>query len=902
MLNSTLRKQTRTMKTILQTSCAWFRKKIVLTSLVGLLISANLPNIGFSQCGAGYTRDTINWDYLDFLHRSSTNYSGTNPVTGLPFVTTAMAQTQYFGIAGNRMTLSTTMSAGGATSLYGDVTTHTGEAGSFGVGEDVKFMGLIGINDSVMLSFQTAVQDVKFSIYDIDYDQRITITALDGVTAKTITMAKIGGSVLTITGNGTTSANAKANTTALDVTSTDGTANITISGSVTSVKIKVTETNIKTSGSPSSQEDGGFYLSDISACVANASFPNLYYQPFTQPFTNQPAYFLANPQNLNVYMVNPANGVAEFVFAETSGSKMNSLAYDPVNHWLYYVMDNTALAPGNLTLKKYDFNTDPGTISTVIPNLASFGIPCFISGVELAGAAFYNGSLYLGIEGLNGGSYTGVESIVWKIDFDGSGNPTTYTQIFGTIGSGSSSLIHDWGDITIKDGTLISHATIGNLAATNQYIHYNMERGTATTYTGNAETAGQIGQIYNGSIYRISNSVALYNENGTIGSLTPVTLTSCSPTWAGSAGDASDPFKPKCDFGDAPATYDPIALSPAVHQKHCNNDILRLGGAWDREWSKNTSVDATGDATDEDGIGSVTILNSSGVAYNHVQPVVVTNNTGVPATLGAWLDYNFNGVFDPSEGVIVTVPSTPSGTQNINLAWMGLNIPIGSPGTFLRIRLVSGSTALTVNNATGWYDDGEVEDYPVVNSHLPLNINLLDFTATVTNDKKVELKWSAITDNDADGFEIQRSFNQNDWKTIGWKAAAESNSIINYDFIDTNPSVGKTYYRLRLVEKNGSSSFSNTRQVYIAVLNNEITLAPNPATTSGSLLFTGNTNTIGVLRIRSLSGQTVVSRAVNISKGENRIPVEVSLLSPGIYVVELVTKDKTYSNKLSVTR
>jgi GEVED domain len=890
------------MKRILQNLFIRFTKKTNLKPLIGLFILFNFPFTSFTQCGAGYTRDTINWDYLDFLHTSSSNYSGTNPVTGLPFVTTAMAQTQYFGIAGNRMTLNTTLTAGGSGSLYGDVTTHTGEAGSFGVGEDVKFMGPASpATNTITLTFQSAVQDLKFSVYDIDRLQRITVTALDGATAKNITMASVSGAVLTITGNGTTSANAKASNTAVALTSTDGTANITISGSVTSVTITVSETTI-TGGSPSATEDGGFYLSDISACFANPSFPTLYYQPFTEPFTNQPAYFLANPQNLNVYMVNPANGVAEFIFAETLGTKMNSLAYDPINHWLYYVMDNSGAAPGNLTLKKYDFNTEPGTISTVIPNLATFGIPCFISGVELAGAAFYNGSLYLGIEGLNAGAYTGVESIIWKIDFDGSGNPTTYTQVFGTIGSGSSSLVHDWGDITIKDGALITHATIGNLSATNQYIHYNMERGTATTYTGNAETAGQLGQIYNGNVYRINNSVALYNENGTIGSLTPVTLTSCSPAWAGSAGDASDPFKPKCDFGDAPASYDPVALSPAVHQKHCNNDVLRLGGAWDREWNKNTSVDATGDATDEDGIGTVTILNSSGVSYNHVQRVVVTNNTGAPATLGGWLDYNFNGVFDASEGVIVTVPSTLSGTQNIDLTWPGLNIPTGSPGTFLRIRLVSGSTALTVNDATGWYDDGEVEDYPVVNSNVPLNINLLDFTAIVTKDKKVELKWSAISDNEADGFEIQRSLNQNDWTVIGWTAAGGSNSFTNYNFTDINPAEGKSYYRLRLVEKNGSSSFSTTRQVYIAVLKNEITLAPNPASTSGFLLFTGNTNSTGILRIRSLSGQTLVSRAVNINKGENRIPVDIMLLNPGIYVVELVTKDKTYPNKLSVTR
>jgi hypothetical protein len=64
---------------------------------------------------------------------------------------------------------------------------------------------------------------------------------------------------------------------------------------------------------------------------------------------------------------------------------------------------------------------------------------------------------------------------------------------------------------------------------------------------------------------------------------------------------------PALDFGDAPSTYDPVALSPAANQKACNNATLRIGSVWDREWTLGTSVDASGDGTDEDGITTVTV-------------------------------------------------------------------------------------------------------------------------------------------------------------------------------------------------------------------------------------------------------------------------------------------------------
>jgi guanyl-specific ribonuclease Sa len=890
------------MKAILQNPSALFRKKIF-SILAGLLILSTFSTKCFSQCGAGYTRDTINWDYLDFFHQvSGTIYGFNNPTTLQPFVTAAMDSIQYFNVSNNRITFrnSNSLPVGSVSGLAGDITAHTGEASTFGVGEDVKFMPY-----SITFTFQNAVQDVKFSVHDIDRLQRIAVTAVDGATAKNITMATLAGTILTINNNNTPTADVKSANSSVALNVTTGTVNVTIPGSVTAFTITVSETTIVSSGPASGQDDGGFFLSDISACFANPSFPTNYYQPYTEPFTgpvNQPAYFLANPQNLHVYMVNPVTAVADYIFSDpgTVGTKMNSLAYDPVNHYLYYVMDLSSAPAGNLTLKKYDFNTE--TISTVIPNLATFGIPCFSNGVELAGAAFYNGSLFIGIEGLSSGTYSGVENNIWKIDFDGSGNATTYAQVFGTLGATGTSPLHDWGDIIIKDGIIISHATVSTLS--DQYIHYNMQTGTATTYTNSVvQTAGQLGQTYNGTIYRIRDSVAVYNNNGTVGAKTKVTVTSCSPAWSGNAGDASDPFKPKCDFGDAPATYDPVALSPAVHQKNClNNTTLLIGTTWDREWSKTSSASANADGADEDGISTVTILNSNGITYNHVQQITVTNNTGANATLGAWLDYNVNGVFDAGEGRIVTVPSTGSGTQTVSVTWSSLNIPVGTANTFLRVRLVSGSTALTTSNATGWYDDGEVEDYPVVSNNIPLSIKLVDFNAYLKPDKTVAVEWTAISDNQSDGFEIQKSYDQENWTVLAWRNANNVSSFANYSFTDMQPASGKTYYRIRMVDNSGSSTFSDTRIIYLTQPKNQIVIAPNPINSTGAVTISGVNGGKAVMHIRNLSGQILISKSIIIAAGETRIPIDAAALHPGVYIVEISTSEKRYTNKLSVTR
>jgi hypothetical protein len=865
-----------------------------------------------AQCPGGYATSILDWDNRAYIHRAGISD---------PYITAAIVQTQYFTMGKTRVTFNSTHASTTSSSTNGILgvdTLQTGETGSFGTRYDAHFK----FNGTITITFDAAVSNVKFSIYDIDYNQRVTVTAANGGTPQVITMEKMATSILTVTGSGTTSANAKeaTGTAVAALNATTGNINVTIAGPLTSITIAMTETGTKTSGSASSQEDGSSWLSDIEACVSNASpFPTSYYAPYTQPFTGQPSYFLASHgHDSSVYMINSATGVADLLFVDpflggTTYGHVNSLAYDPINKIVYYVRSNSSLTgAGYKTVMKYNATTE--TISTAIADLNTLGIPVGGQGISHASAAFYDGALYLGIEVFESCNCPNVSG-VWRIDFDGSLNPVKASMVFAKPngqyfagGSAGPNESYNWGDISIKDGILYSlnfYATTSVNAET--IVHNNLLTGAATEYKNYANSLGpQLGQTWDGKLFRTWKSVREYN--GTGGWLTniPIGANACSPvydtvTFDNSSSDASDPFKPKADFGDAPASYDSDPLSPAVHQKHCNNDLLRIGAAWDREWNKNTSDNASGDASDEDGIGSVTILNSNGISYNHVQPVTVLNNTGANATLGGWLDYDADGVFEISEGVTVTVPPDPS-PQIVNLIWAGLTIPSSTPNTFLRIRLVSGSTPLTINNATGWYDNGEVEDYLVVTSIVPLSIKLIDFNAYVVKNNAVELEWTSISDDNADGFEIQRSVDQINWVRIGWKPANSSNRIEVHNFTDKQLITGKTYYRLKLVEITGSTRFSNSKLVFLPQIINELIISPNPVTNIASITLKSIKRTVADLQIRTLSGQTVLKRPVAINMGENKILIDVSLFNHGIYFVELITMEKMYINKMTVNR
>ena len=851
-------------------------RKFYLTNLIMSTVLIASGIFSFAQCPAGSATATVNWDNLEYLSQTG-NYAA--------FVTPAMMQTQKFTIGVNRVTIGMTATF----TTAGTNTINTAELGSYGTGADVEYNG----SGSITMSFDAPVNNFQFSLYDIDSLQTVKVTATDASgTPLNIAMAPAAGVILVVSGNNGTAPSSTTTASGLAHTDTRGTLNISIAGNSPSGTGGVKNVVITVS-------NGKFWMSDLTACVSG-TFPVNYFIS-QKPWQGQPGYYLVTPDNNSVYLLNPLTGVAQWMFTEPASPWLNSLAYDPVNHFVYYVMDHSSPVSTNKSLKKYDFNTE--TISTVIPDITTLGIPLFDIVVESAGAAFYNGSLFLGIEGTNSGKNSNRKSMIWRIDFDAAQNPIQAAMVFAQkTDDGAGKLMHDWGDFTIKDGILYDFNT-GNSGTTSQFVHFNMQTGNTTIYNTNGNPAPiQAGQTWDGSIYWTGGQgsetgrVAKYNENGTIGVKIVATVTACSPAWVGRAGDASDPFRPKSDFGDAPDSYDPVADDKATHEYDCN---LRLGATYDREWDKTASATATADGTDEDGISTVTVL-STGVV-NYIQQVSVYNNTGANATLIGWIDYNGNGVFEPVEGKSVTVP-TNAAMQTITLSWSGIpvTVPAGNT-TFMRIRITSAANAMTVNNPTHWFANGEVEDYPVpVDYILPLKI--LSFTAAPDGDNKVVLNWSTGKEVNLKGYGVEQSADGANWHSIGFVSSYSDNKALNnYRSFDIDPSAGKSYYRLKLMYTDEHFEYSDMRMVTWRSRNAWMRVTPNPVQDHATLEFSLDQAQTVRIQLIGGSGAMVATKSMASVKGLNRFNMdELKGLAKGIYIVQVVTTSDVLATKLVI--
>lgn len=847
-------------------------------TLVVFLIFIASPD-AVAQC----TNTAVDWDYREFFAQNNTTIRG--------YVSLAQSQNQTFALGANKLTITHNYTV--TTAIGGDNTTHTGSAGSYGAGADVEFTG----NGVITFTFQYSVTNLRFSLYDIDRNQRMQFGATDGATARNINLTRVSGTVITLTNNGTTTARADASSSTVANSSSDGTVNVDIAGPVTQVSITVSNTGTNFS------ETGVFWLSDITACSAG-SFPDNYYA-VSEPFTGMPSYVLAVMTD-SVYYLDPATGRAKFLFADIGPGNLNSMAYDPYNRFIYYTYSLTGAGgtvnPNEKALRRYDYNMD--TFGVVVPDITALGIPVFEQGVESGAAGFYNGNLYLGVEG---GS-TSTESTIWRIEFNASNYPIAFSQVYAQASENSSgSRLHDWSDFGLNNGTLYDFdgsATAGN----RDFFIQNLLTGGVTQYLPvGTLVPRQVSIDWTGQVYNVGSpavtakgTIVPYNGTNNVNYALEDTITLNGVKVVGSWGDGAEAFRPFCDFGDAPASYDPNSLSPAVNERDVN---LRLGSSFDVELNKSASLLANADGTDEDGVATVNIF-ATGWSTYHVQ-VSVFNNTGSNATLIGWLDYDGNGLFDAGEASgAATIPSSAS-MQDVYLIWTGISssLPEGS-FTYLRIRITSSSYGMTSANATGWFDNGETEDYRVPVQSVVLPVRLISFDAKPIDNSKVKLNWSASEEIGLNGYEIQRSINGTSWENIAFATARRGTSLLHdYEFTDNHPYKGTSYYRLGLKNGNASPAYSEIRTVKISDAIPAIVLSPNPAGANAEITMESNHRTTMTIHIIDASGKIMLSQSERIDVGSNTVSIDkLNLLPNGTYIVRITTGSDIIIKKLVISR
>jgi hypothetical protein len=191
------------------------------------------------------------------------------------------------------------------------------------------------------------------------------------------------------------------------------------------------------------------------------------------------------------------------------------------------------------------------------------------------------------------------------------------------------------------------------------------------------------------------------------------------------------------------------------------------------------------------------------------------------------------------------------------------------------------STIATCFNPTG-------SGTPMIAASCSLPVKLTTFTGELKS-YGVELNWRTQTEINSDRFEVQRSNNSVEFSPIGSVNAKGSTSSENaYRFIDANVNKGVNYYRLKMIDKDGSYEYSSVVAIKVNEPVRSFSVYPNPVKDQLQLSSTTKTS------LNLIDGNGKVVRKVQVDIGTNSI--DVNNLSSGIYYLS----DQITATKLRI--
>ncbi len=186
---------------------------------------------------------------------------------------------------------------------------------------------------------------------------------------------------------------------------------------------------------------------------------------------------------------------------------------------------------------------------------------------------------------------------------------------------------------------------------------------------------------------------------------------------------------------------------------------------------------------------------------------------------------------------------------------------------------------------------------PTCPPNSPLPVELIEFTGYHDDNRFVNvLNWATASELNNDYFIIERSVDGINFVPIGSvDGAGTTNELSTYSFDDEGPALGINYYRLKQVDFDGTSEYSDIISIEVnAELSQTriINYYPNPATDKLTIEMEVAKDGIFDLLIVDITGKVIKEGELELIQHKGHlIDLDVSNYASGAYIVNLIDKD-----------
>ena len=169
-------------------------------------------------------------------------------------------------------------------------------------------------------------------------------------------------------------------------------------------------------------------------------------------------------------------------------------------------------------------------------------------------------------------------------------------------------------------------------------------------------------------------------------------------------------------------------------------------------------------------------------------------------------------------------------------------------------------------------------------------VQIASFSAN--NEQQVTNRWITSTELNVSHFNIQRSIDGNNFFTIGKVVAKGASEYTFIDPLKTNSLPTNVFYRLEIIDHNGSKNYSKIRMLNIKPTTSIITVYPNPA--KDGITVTTNKQTLNIIPERNmLTLSDIAGKLIKkVLLTSQQQYINISELAKGVYILSFETGEK----------
>lgn len=178
--------------------------------------------------------------------------------------------------------------------------------------------------------------------------------------------------------------------------------------------------------------------------------------------------------------------------------------------------------------------------------------------------------------------------------------------------------------------------------------------------------------------------------------------------------------------------------------------------------------------------------------------------------------------------------------------------------------------------------------YITAEGSTPLPVRLVDFLARKQENAAL-LSWQTAAESNSGRFDVEHTRDGSNWQKIGSIASAgQSDTLRSYRYVHHAPSAGINYYRLKMVDLDGTFGYSEIISLNFKTKAPDVSLYPNPAR---DRLTVSLSDPGDGYEIVNAFGQVVTRGKLN-GRFTGQIPVRN--LAAGVYHVRVQTGDGSW--------